>query len=67
MPNVSEKNSNAIPTGNQLWYLENAIKQGKLPDTSIIVTIKTNEGTKDLTRFIAGELIGKLKNGDNDA
>ena len=63
MPNVSEKNLNAIPTGNQIWFIENAIKKGLLPDTSVIVTIKTNEGTKDLTRSEASDLIGKLKNG----
>ena len=65
MPNVSEKNLNAIPTGNQIWFIENAIKKGLLPDTSIIVTIKTNEGTKDLTRSGASDLIGKIysKNG----
>jgi DNA invertase Pin-like site-specific DNA recombinase len=66
MPNVSENNLDANPTGKQLWVLEKAVKGGYLK-AKINVTIEDDKGTRSLNRSEASELISKLKNGNNDA
>jgi|TARA_Y100000296_G_C5144340_1_gene242856 DNA invertase Pin-like site-specific DNA recombinase len=66
MPNVSENNLDANPTGKQLWVLEKAVKDGSL-NAKIIITIEDEKGSRSLNRSEASELISKLKNGNNDA
>ena len=66
MPNVSESNLDANPTGKQLFVIEKAIKNGDLK-AKVIITIEDEKGSRSLNRSEASELISKLINGDNDA
>ena len=66
MPNVSENNLNANPTGKQVWVIEKAIKDGDL-NAKVIITIEDDKGTRNLNRSEASDLINKIKNGGNNA
>ena len=62
MPNVSENNLNANPTGKQLFVIEKAIKDGNLK-AKVIITIEDEKGSRSLNRLEASEIIGNINGG----